>query len=217
MFDPYASAIAETLKGSGLHYSDLAPQLAARLSPEELIQAVEGGNVEAVATASRIPTDRARRVVDRFRDVGLTHVIEAGVEDAVELQLLDGAEYKASDRLSTGQRCTVVLPIVMSHDERTIVLDQPEDHLDGAFIVDTLVRAIVQRGSSQLIISTHNANIPVLGNASRVFVFDSDGRRGFARHVGALDEPRTVESITALMEGGREAFARRAAFYDAKP
>ena len=61
------------------------------------------------------------------------------------LQLLDGAEYKSTPVLSTGQRCTVVLPILLRHDERPLVIDQLEDHLDNAYVVDTLVRAVSAR------------------------------------------------------------------------
>jgi len=138
----------------------------------------------------------------------------APVEDAVELALLDGKEYKKTERLSTGQRCTAVLPILLQHMERPVILDQPEDHLDGAFIVETLVKAIVgRRSASQLIVSTHNPNIPVLGNACRVTLLGSNGQRGFEVHSGDLDDAGVVDAITSVMEGGRKAFQTRANFY----
>ena len=66
-----------------------------------------------------------------------------------------------------------------------------------------------------MIFSTHNANIPVLGNADRVILLGSDGKRGFVRHAGALDDQESVSAITTVMEGGIEAFDRRAKFYHA--
>ena len=93
-------------------------------------------------------------------------------------------------------------------------MDQPEDHLDNAFVASTLVPSLRQRGESdQYIVTTHNANIPVLGEAQRVVVMDSDGERGFARHQGPLDDPETVDAVTSILEGGAAAFARRARFY----
>ena len=214
LWTEYAEAIAQTIQGSGLRYKDLAPQLAACLSPPELVAAIDTQDVRRIAKCGNIPEDRARRVIDRFRDAGLTAVLTSRVEDAVDLRLLDGDQYKTTDQLSTGQRCTTVLPIVLRHDERPVIIDQPEDHLDGAFIVDTLVRAILSRPrESQLIVSTHNANIPVLGDASRVTLLGSDGHRGFERHSGSLHDPAIVDAITAIMEGGRDAFERRATFY----
>jgi hypothetical protein len=52
-----------------------------------------------------------------------------------------------------------------------------------------------------------------LGEAGRVTVLDSDGRRGFELHSGDLDDRKVVSAITDIMEGGREAFERRARFY----
>jgi ABC-type cobalamin/Fe3+-siderophores transport system ATPase subunit len=132
----------------------------------------------------------------------------------VDFALLDGQLYKTTGQLSTGQRCTVVLPLVLAQSAQLTILDQPEDHLDNAFIVETLIRAVIRRkANSQLLIATHNANVPVLGEAERVIVLSSDGRHGAVDHVGPLDTSDIVASITALMEGGEEAFRRRAEFY----
>jgi predicted ATPase len=109
-----------------------------------------------------------------------------------------------------------VLPIVLQHDERVLVIDQPEDHIDNAFITDSLIKAIRARSPhSQLIVSTHNANIPVLGDAKLVVQLTSDGRNGSVEVCSPLDDDVAVDAITSLMEGGIDAFRKRAAFYDA--
>ena len=54
---------------------------------------------------------------------------------------------------------------------------------------------------------THNQNIPVLGDAERVFVFTSDGRRGGVSHLGTVDDVKG--QIEHLLEGGKEAFMLR--------
>lgn len=121
---------------------------------------------------------------------------------------------KPTQSLSTGQRCTAVLPILLLHDERVLLLDQPEDHLDNAYVVETLVRSLRKRSaSSQTIVATHNANIPVLADAQRVLVMGSDGRRGFVRLAAPLADPAVVNAISQVMEGGAEAFRLRAEFY----
>jgi hypothetical protein len=53
----------------------------------------------------------------------------------------------------------------------------------------------------------------VLANADHVVVLNSDGRRGFVTAHGQLEEPAIVEAITSVMEGGLEAFRKRAEFY----
>ena len=166
-----------------------------------------------IADAAGISKDRSVRILSQLKEADLGALATVAVEDFVEFQLLDGPDYKDISELSTGQRCTVVLPLVLRHTERIVIVDQPEDHIDNAFIVDTLIRSVLARDpTGQMLFSTHNANIPVLGDADRVVQLGSDGRRGFALAAAALEDPHVVSAIT-MMEGGTEAFDRRASFY----
>ena len=141
----YASAIADLLKGSGLRYNDLSQQIAGAVSPRELIEAAENNDAKSIAESAQIALDRTARVLGQVRTSNLGSMATVLVDDEVSLHLLDGQSYKNIGDLSTGQRCTVVLPIVMQHADRILIVDQPEDHIDNAFIVDTLIRAIVGR------------------------------------------------------------------------
>ena len=123
-------------------------------------------------------------------------------------------ESKASERLSIGQRCTAVLPVLLERHGDVLIIDQPEDHLDNAFVTSTLVESLRKRPlGHQVVLSSHNANIPVLGEADRVIYMTSNGRRGYYEHAGQLEERQVVDAITSVMEGGTEAFSRRAEFY----
>ena len=122
--------------------------------------------------------------------------------------MLDGERYKEATSLSTGQRCTTILPILLLQSARPLLVDQPEDNLDNAFVYDTIVKALRDAaGTRQVLFVTHNPNNPVLGNADRVFVFDSDGEHGRLRATGTVDECR--EEIESVLEGGRKAFLER--------
>ena len=71
--------------------------------------------------------------------------------------------------LSIGQRCTVVLSVLLQAHLPTLIVDQPEDHLDNSFVTNTLVGTLRSRlPNDQMIFVSHNANIPVLGEADRV-------------------------------------------------
>jgi len=212
--DTFSAVIAEIMRGSGLRYGELAPVLAASVSPRELLEAAESNDYELIARAAAISKDRSARVLAQIREGGMTDLAAIAVEDDVSLHLLDGQDYKEIGELSTGQRCTVVLPLVLSHADRALIVDQPEDHIDNAFIVDTVIRAIRARGDkTQTIFSTHNANIPVLGEADKVIHLGSDGHRGFILAEAPLEDPTIVNSISTVMEGGAEAFKKRALFY----
>ena len=89
-----------------------------------------------------------------------------------------------------------------------LLIDQPEDNLDNCYVYETIVNSVndVKR-MRQLIFVTHNPNIPVLGDASRVFVMQSDGRTGSVKVEGDVDRCR--DDIINLLEGGEKAFDLR--------
>lgn len=210
----FAAAILEALRGSGLRYADAAEAIANNLSPRALLEAVDNFDVSLIEDAANITSDRASRLLSHLKSCDLGEICTINIEDDAFLQLLDGADYKDISELSTGQRCTVVLPLILSHMNRMLIVDQPEDHIDNAFIAETLIKVILSRGEQgQTIFSTHNPNIPVLGDADLVLHLGSDGRRGFRLSSGSLDEISIVNAISTVMEGGAKAFSQRARFY----
>lgn len=210
----FSSVISEYLRGSGLRYAEVVDAIACHLSPRALMEAIENFDTETIADAANITIDRASRLLSHLQKCDLGEMCTLDIEDDVALQLLDGTDYKDISELSTGQRCTVVLPLILSHMNRMLIVDQPEDHIDNAFIANTLIKVIVSRhGQGQIVFSTHNPNIPVLGSADMVLHLGSDGRRGFRMSAGALHDPNTVSAISTVMEGGAEAFSKRADFY----
>jgi ABC-type lipoprotein export system ATPase subunit len=216
--ESFAAAISEALRGSGLKYNDIAATLAKRISPRELLEAVESDDYELIASCGNITSDRAARATIALKQADLAAIATVAVEDYVTLSLLDGADYKDIADLSTGQRCTVILPLVLRHTDRLLIVDQPEDHIDNAFIVDTLIRSVLaRRADGQILFSTHNANIPVLGNAEFVVQLGSDGKRGFPIAAASLDTEAIIDAISMVMEGGADAFRRRAEFYGKSP
>ena len=211
----YTKALTEALRGSGMRYNDLVASLTQSVSPQELILFLDNNDFVALSDISGIPKDRAARLIGHLQDFGAADVVTASIEDNVRMTLLDGVEYKDVEHLSAGQRCTVILSIVLQHTTRTLIIDQPEDHLDNAYIATTIVKAIRGRkASGQLIVSTHNANIPVLGEADLVVEMTSDGRNGFVQVCEKLNNPKAVTAITNVMEGGREAITNRAVLYE---
>jgi energy-coupling factor transporter ATP-binding protein EcfA2 len=138
------------------------------------------------------------------------------IEDRVGIELnvatLANPHFKDAVELSQGQKCTALLPLLLSRREMPLVIDQPEDNLDNHFIYETVVDAVRRlRQVRQMIFITHNANIPVLGEADLVVVMNSDGKKGYVQRAGTLDECR--DEIIDLLEGGRKAFSERSRRY----
>lgn len=211
------AVLTDSLKGTHTR-ATLIDSLAARVLPKMLLEMVESRDVDGLASAGDVTQEQAARVINGLDSAdGVELLAMVRLKDSVDFLLRDGAVDKSVDNLSAGQKCAVTLPIVLSERERTLILDQPEDHLDNAYLVDHVVSAMNHRTSDhvQTIVATHNANIPVLGAAGRVFVLTSDGQHGAVLDSGAFDAPPVVAAITTIMEGGREAFERRAQFYSA--
>lgn len=211
----YSRALSDAMKGSGLRYADLSALISERIPPQELLSLIESDDFYRFSSILEVPRDRAIRVLAHLRDADVAALVTSSLEDSVTFMLLDGVDFKSVEHLSAGQRCTVILSIVMQHTDRVLVLDQPEDHLDNAYIASTVIKSILKRGKDhQLILATHNANIPVLGQADLIIELTSDGQRGTVEVCKPLDDPEAVNAISNVMEGGKQAFNSRSAFYN---
>lgn len=120
--------------------------------------------------------------------------------------------YRKLDRLSNGQQCTAILHLLLLDNRDPLILDQPEDNLDNAFIADRIVSEIRKsKLARQFIFATHNANIPVFGDAEWIGVFNVlDGKASMpSEQQGGIDIP-TVQVLAAdILEGGKSAFNQR--------
>ncbi|HHK74721.1 MAG TPA: hypothetical protein ENJ57_06115 [Rhizobiales bacterium] len=205
----YERLLQAALKGSGIQYNRVVGRIVENLSPEELAPIIRKGNTDRLADRAGIRPDLASQIITHLQASEYFFRLETvDLEDEPLIELKDGEDFKNSAGLSTGQRCTVILPILLLESERPLLIDQPEDNLDNAFVYDTIVRNIREaKGGRQLIFVTHNPNIPVLGEAEKVFVFSSDGRHGRVMHSGSVDDVKG--EIEHLLEGGEEAFRLR--------
>lgn len=211
----FRSFLIDALRGSNTRAA-LIETVAERILPRQLLEMVESDDVASLAVVAGIAPDRAQKLIENLSDKAkLANLAKVELADSVDFRLRDGATEKSVDQLSTGQKCAVTLPIVLSETERTLILDQPEDHLDNAFLVHNIVAGLNARrlAGAQTIVATHNANIPVLGAADAVIVLASDGQHGTVSVAGPFESDDVVDRITRLMEGGRDAFARRSSFY----
>jgi ABC-type cobalamin/Fe3+-siderophores transport system ATPase subunit len=117
------------------------------------------------------------------------------------------------ENLSTGQKATAVLLLLLLESDAPLVVDQPEDDLDNRFITEGVVPKIrEEKERRQFIFATHNANIPVLGDAELVATLKPDGSGHAAippEWLGSIDCELVRDSIGEVLEGGREAFEIR--------
>ena len=137
-----------------------------------------------------------------------------GVEVLLKMDGVQGL--RGMDQLSKGQRATALLLLLLGASDAPLIIDHPEDDLDNNFVYQGVVRRLRElKGKRQIVASTHNANVPVLGDAELIVVLESDGRHGRPAEggIGSLDE-RSVRSLAEnILEGGPAAFNARQHLY----
>jgi energy-coupling factor transporter ATP-binding protein EcfA2 len=122
----------------------------------------------------------------------------------------NGQDWTPIQQGSQGQRASALLAFLLSFGDGPLVLDQPEDDLDNKLISDLVVNQIrANKMRRQLLIITHNPNVVVNGDAELVTVMDYGVGQCYVRGCGSLQEEDIQDEVCAVMEGGREALARR--------
>lgn len=149
----------------------------------------------------------------RFEELTVGQAVDVSLDVAMEGGPRD---YRRLDELSKGQRATALLLLLLGASESPLVIDQPEDDLDNRFVYDQVVEKLRQlKGARQIIVSTHNANVPVLGDAELIVTLEGDGRNGWCKEGcnGSLDNAQVREIAEHILEGGRAAFDARRHLY----
>lgn len=120
------------------------------------------------------------------------------------------------EKLSLGQKCTVLLKVYLAQGENTILIDQPDDNLDNEFIMNELVDAIRKaKLNRQVIIASNNANVVINSDAEQIIVAEyKNGKISYM--MGAIEEPIIKEKAIHILEGGRTAFEAREKKYNFK-
>ena len=210
----YVSLLIVALRGAGLHHKTVARKIAEALSPSELVEVVRRGDDGDLLSQIGLNDSQRPKVLGALADPAVLLDIETvDLVDLPKIELKDGQEWKDSLSLSTGQKCTTILPILLLESENPLLVDQPEDNLDNRFIYDTIVDSLRRmKAKRQIIFITHNPNIPVLGDAAGVFVLTSNGTQATLLNSGNVDDCR--QEIINLLEGGETAFVQRKERYN---
>ncbi len=218
----YERALTAAFRGSGVR-DDAIAKLAASEGSDgpSLAEAVRAGAAE-VEKRYHLSTAMAQKVVQWLTtdESRLLEVEALAPADSVSIELVVNGTPRPLSHLSVGQRATAILLLLFALKGRPLILDQPEDDLDNRFVFEDIVPLLrEQKGlhpsgaGRQIVAATHNANIPVLGDAELVLTLEAAEDR--ARIVGrsSIDDAKIRSQIRGLLEGGKEAFRLRAEKY----
>ncbi|OIN69521.1 hypothetical protein BL247_22010 [Ralstonia solanacearum] len=198
----------------------------------------------AMSTGDLAPFQRMARLRQTFAErlAGIEETVRLRMaslipDDVVMMEFLRengdptrDEDWQSITQGSPGQRTAAMLAFVLHHGREPLVLDQPEDDLDSEWIYKLVVKELRQsRWHRQLIVVSHNANIPVLGDAEQIVALENragtlsvrvtevagaDGVPHSVLHIGPVENLHVRSDIQAIMEGGVAAFVRREQKYN---
>ena len=195
------------------------------------VDEAEGLSVPALASAIRAGRDAllgmewgltpaVAEALTKLTDSQIHELEAIDIKDRVDIELNvshSGSErFRPLDGLSTGQQCTAILHLLLLDNRDPLIMDQPEDNLDNAFIAERIVKELLSaKTERQFLFATHNANIPVFGDAEWIGVCSASGDRAEmpSDMQGSIDVPEIRDHVAGILEGGKEAFTQRKAMY----
>ena len=137
-------------------------------------------------------------------------------EDEIDVQyrINESSPFKSLSVASAGQKTTAILTFILSFGTRPLLLDQPEDDLDNRLVYDLVVDRLKKaKNRRQIIVVTHNANIPVNGDSEYIISMSSDSNMVTVQHTGTVEQPAIKKEICDVMEGSEQAFFMRSMRY----
>ena len=195
------------------------------LSLPELAQRCREGK-KSLMDHYNLPPGSAERIAQADPDLFMRiEELDLSATTRIELNTApdnEPATWQTLQALSTGQKATAVLLLLLFESEAPLVVDQPEDDLDNRFITEGIVPIMRrEKRQRQFVFSTHNANIPVLGDAELILGLAATGEAregdGHARiateHMGSIDSQPVRELVEEVLEGGKTAFEMRRSKY----
>ncbi len=199
----------------------LAPKIPRYLDPIDLAETIRAEQEREDEADSlleqrfKVDSDTMRRNMTSLSHRQLFELELFAVPDLpiIELQVGSGQlGYRRLDQLSVGQKCTALLSVVLLESPAPLLIDQPEDDLDNQFIFDQIATTLRrEKERRQFIIATHNANIPVSGDAELTIVLQADGKHGQVAPdgIGPIDAQPIKDFMEQILEGSQEAFCLR--------
>lgn len=230
-YSPDAEAQIIEVMGWRTNRQTRAKWLVHDLTVPELLQAIANGDstpILALRTdegALKFAKDEAEGILSRLSQPSVIYALQrVALFDLPRLRVTrmisdgkGGTRPLIRDfvKLSLGQQQSVLLALILSSESNSpLIVDQPEDNLDGEFIYWTLVPVLRQaKERRQIIIVTHNPNVAVLGDAEQIIVMKALSDHGEIVARGSIDHKATRDSACAILEGAAEAFLRRGKVY----
>ena len=217
--DAFESFLQEQMTGT--YMPDMAIEALCRnVTPSELADLILARDEAAIVAKTKLQSEWAGRLISTlcyWHKLFELQVLAKQPKPIITVRTKTAPQKEIPVlQLSDGQRHTILLTIAMLAESNVpLVIDQPEDDLDNAFIASSVVgtlRRVKER--RQVILVTHNANIAVLGDSELILPMQRESDYGKTCDCGSIDAEATRGRVLGILEGGHEAFMRRREMYN---
>lgn len=126
------------------------------------------------------------------------------------------------EKLSPGWKSAIILDLILGYDKDVapLIIDQPEDNLATDYINHGLIDQIKNvKCKKQIILVSHNATIPMLGDAQCVVVCKNNNgniKIKAAPLESEIEGIRVLDIIARVTDGGKPSIRKRVKKYDLK-
>ncbi len=186
-----------------------------QVTPIRLAELINSGS-KALTNAGWGITQSTANSMTKMTNQEILKMEELELPDIIKIELNvahgEQENYRSLDKLSTGQQCTAILHLLLLQNKDPLIMDQPEDNLDNAFIADRIVTELRhEKINRQFLFATHNANIPVFGDAEWIGILESSENQAYMseENQGAIDVSAVCDKTANILEGGKTAFNQR--------
>ncbi len=190
------------------------------ITPNELAKLVYKNITNELERITDISIEQSEKIIQKlwnFKVIFSLQVLSKQPKPIITVKTKsDPPQIIPVHQLSDGQRHTILLTIAMLAESNSpLIIDQPEDDLDNAFIYSSIVSTLRSiKESRQVILVTHNANIAVLGDSELILPMYRNDDFGNVNERGSIDADSTKRCVLNILEGGSAAFLRRKEMYN---
>ncbi len=216
----FRQRLEELITGSNIRKSYMT-QIADCAKPAEFVESLISRDTMKIAAWCDMSEEMLGRFIDwllsledRKMILSLSYDYDAEDKPLFEYRKPDGS-YAEIARLSVGQKCSALVMIALADQNRTVVMDQPEDSLDVISVFEDVSHTLRSgKDSRQFIVTTHNPNVAVTSDTDLYHIVDADAEHGWIESAGPMDVENLRKRVIRQLEGGPAAYELRRRKYE---
>ncbi|MFA4888226.1 MAG: AAA family ATPase [Candidatus Omnitrophota bacterium] len=136
-------------------------------------------------------------------------------KDVPTIKYKVGAEFKALNELSVGQKAVALLIIALSDGTFPIVIDQPEDSLDLRSIWDNVCCKLRDtKDQRQFLFTTHNSSVAVASDSDKFTILQASANHGSILYSGSINCKEIKKEVIDYLEGGPDTYKQKRQKYN---